>query len=91
MSSAPGRSSRRNNDDEDDVSAISPKLIVPGIAVLVLGLPRTTRKREARLGQLRVSRRAGWLWTTGRWAKEWLEAGERKRKARPDVQAEVDR
>jgi hypothetical protein len=41
----------------------------------VLGLSKTCAKREARLGRLKVSRRAGCLWTTGRWIHEWLEGG----------------
>jgi hypothetical protein len=47
---------------------------------LVLGLARHTLKREARLGRLRVSKRAGRLWTTGLWVREWLEAGEVRRR-----------
>jgi len=49
---------------------------LPELAAL-LGLPRTTLKREARLRRLRVSRRAGRYWTTAAWVLEWLEAGER--------------
>jgi hypothetical protein len=45
----------------------------------VLGLPKCTLKREARLGRLRVSRRAGRLWTLGAWVRQWLERGEVKR------------
>jgi hypothetical protein len=47
----------------------------------VLGLLPSTLKREARRRRLRVSKRAGMLWTTGRWVHEWLESGEVKRPA----------
>jgi hypothetical protein len=40
-----------------------------------LGLPAHCLKREARLGRLAVSRRAGKLWTTGVSIKRWLEEG----------------
>jgi hypothetical protein len=50
----------------------------------VLGLPLTCLRREARLGRLRVSRRSGYYWTTGRWVTEWIEAGEVKPKVRPE-------
>jgi hypothetical protein len=49
----------------------------------VLALPLTCLRREARLGRLRVSRRSGRYWTTGRWVQEWIEAGEVKPKMRP--------
>jgi hypothetical protein len=49
----------------------------------VLGLPLTCLRREARLGRLRVSRRSGRYWTTGRWVMEWVEAGEVKPRVRP--------
>ncbi len=51
---------------------------------VVLGLPMTCLRREARLGRLRVSRRSGRYWTTGRWIAEWIEAGEVRPKERPD-------
>jgi hypothetical protein len=51
----------------------------------VLGLPMTCLRREARLGRLRVSRRSGKYWTTGRWIAEWIEAGE----VRPKVLAKT--
>ena len=47
----------------------------------VLGLPRHTLRREARLGRLRTSRRAGRLWSTGEWVRQWLQAGEVKRRS----------
>jgi hypothetical protein len=43
---------------------------------LVLGLPRTSLRREARQGRLRVSKRCGFHWTTGRWVRQWVAAGE---------------
>jgi hypothetical protein len=45
----------------------------------ILELPKCCLKREARLGRLRVSRRGGVLWATGRWIREWVETGEVKR------------
>ena len=39
-----------------------------------MGLPRHCLRREARLGRLRTSRRAGKLWATGAWMIEWLDA-----------------
>jgi hypothetical protein len=48
-----------------------------------LSLPLTCLKREARLGRLRVSRRSGRYFTTGRWVREWIEAGEIQPKTRP--------
>src|SRR5437764_753530 len=42
----------------------------------ILGLPQHTLRREARLGRLRTSRRAGKLWATGAWLREWIESGE---------------
>jgi hypothetical protein len=47
----------------------------------LLGLPVSTLKREARQGRLRVSRRAGMLWTTGAWVHQWIAGGEVKRPA----------
>jgi len=55
----------------------------------VLGLPLTCLRREARLGRLRVSRRSGRYWTTGRWVMEWIEAGEVKAKARPQCNGQA--
>jgi hypothetical protein len=43
---------------------------------LILGLPRTSIRREVRQGRLRISKRCGWYWTTGKWVKEWLASGE---------------
>jgi hypothetical protein len=67
--------------------------VIPDDAVFQLGelqavlcLPRHTLKREARLGRLRVSKRAGRLWTTGAWVREWLEGGEVRRR-RPAAEA----
>jgi hypothetical protein len=47
-----------------------------------LGLTRTTVAREVRLGRLRVSRRSGRYFIIGRWALQWLEEGEVRRKDR---------
>jgi hypothetical protein len=47
---------------------------------VLLGLPRNTLKREARLGRLRVSKRAGRLWSLGVWVVDWIVAGEVKRR-----------
>jgi hypothetical protein len=44
-----------------------------------LGLPRHCLKREARLGRLKVYKRAGKLWTTGAAVVDWLHRGEVKR------------
>jgi hypothetical protein len=41
-----------------------------------LGLRKTTLRREAREGRLRVSKRGGRYFTTGAWLREWLESGE---------------
>jgi hypothetical protein len=49
----------------------------------VLGLKKGCLPREARLGRLRVSRRAGKSWTTGAWVRAWLEAGEVHRREKP--------
>ena len=51
----------------------------------ILGLPMTCLKREARLGRLRVSRRSGRYWVTGRWVMAWIEGGEVDRKSRNEV------
>jgi hypothetical protein len=48
----------------------------------ILGLPLHTLGREARLGRLRVAKRAGTTWATGSWIREWLEAGEVRRAPR---------
>jgi hypothetical protein len=45
----------------------------------VLGLQPHTLRREARLGRLRVCKRAGRLWTLGSWVRQWLEHGEVQR------------
>jgi hypothetical protein len=52
---------------------------------VILGLPKTCLRREVRLGRLRVSRRSGRYWTTGRWVAEWIAAGEVKPKVRPEA------
>jgi hypothetical protein len=44
----------------------------------ILGLRPHTLKREARLKRLRAQRRAGRLWATGKWIKEWIVTGEVK-------------
>ena len=41
----------------------------------LLGLAAHTLRREYRLGRLKVSKRAGRLWTTGAWIHEWLIGG----------------
>ncbi|HKI30276.1 MAG TPA: hypothetical protein VKA46_00190 [Gemmataceae bacterium] len=50
----------------------------------ILGLPTHTLKREARLGRLRVAKRAGRLWSLGAWVREWLKGGE-VRRPRPET------
>jgi hypothetical protein len=45
----------------------------------ILNLPANCLKREARLGRLRVSKRAGKLWCLGAWIKEWVASGEVRR------------
>jgi hypothetical protein len=47
-----------------------------------LGLTRTTVSREARLGRLRLAKRAGRYFILGRWVMQWLEEGEVRRKDR---------
>jgi hypothetical protein len=49
----------------------------------LLGLPRHCLRREARLGRLQVSRRAGRLWTTGTWITAWITSGRVTRSAAP--------
>jgi hypothetical protein len=70
----------------EEPPARPPVRVVPPDAVFalgelqaVLGLPRHTLKREARLGRLRVAKRAGRLWCLGCWVREWLERGEVRR------------
>jgi hypothetical protein len=43
-----------------------------------LGLRSSTLRREIRLGNLRVSKRAGRYFFLGAWVLQWLEAGELK-------------
>ncbi len=71
------------------IAATPPLRVVPDEAMhtlsdwqLILGLPRNTLKREARLHRLRVAKRAGKLWALGSWVREWLEGGEVRRRAR---------
>jgi hypothetical protein len=45
-----------------------------------LGLPRSCLPREARLGRIVVSRRAGRLWASGAAIRDWLEGGRVKRR-----------
>jgi hypothetical protein len=45
-------------------------------AQLALGLPKSTLRREVRLGRLRVSKRAGRYFLLGAWLLEWLRSGE---------------
>jgi hypothetical protein len=49
---------------------------------VILTLPRHTLRREARLGRLRTARRAGKLWATGAWIRQWVETGEVRRTPR---------
>jgi hypothetical protein len=49
-----------------------------------LNLPVNTLKREHRLGRLRASKRAGKLWSTGLWIRQWLESGEVHRRRPTD-------
>jgi hypothetical protein len=65
-------------------------VVIPDDAILtlagarrLLGLAKGCLPREGRLGRLRVAKRAGRSWTTGRWIREWIERGEvqRPRKA----------
>jgi len=48
----------------------------------ILGLPKHCLKREARLGRLRVAKRAGRLWAVGSWIIEWIMNGEIHRRKR---------
>jgi hypothetical protein len=50
----------------------------------ILALPQHTLRREARLGRLRTSKRAGRLWALGSWVREWIEGGEVRRTARSE-------
>jgi hypothetical protein len=50
----------------------------------LLGLPANTLGREARLGRLRTARRAGKLWITGAWIREWIEGAEIRRPRREE-------
>jgi hypothetical protein len=45
-------------------------------AYRVLGLTKTTLRREIRAGRLRVAERGGRHFVLGRWLLEWLEGGE---------------
>jgi hypothetical protein len=56
-------------------------------ATTLLNLPPSCLPREARLGRLRTSRRAGRLWTTGAWLLAWLQAGEVRRRRREPASA----
>jgi hypothetical protein len=69
---------------------LPPVRVIPADALMrldelraVLGLPLTCLRREARLCRLRVSRRSGRYWTTGRWIAEWIESGEVRPRVRP--------
>jgi hypothetical protein len=48
------------------------------VATRALDLAKGTLKREARLGRIRVSRRAGRYYLLGSWILDWLRAGEKK-------------
>jgi hypothetical protein len=45
-------------------------------AYRVLGLTKTTLRREIRSGRLRVSKRAGRHYILGAWLLQWLREGE---------------
>jgi hypothetical protein len=47
-------------------------------AQVALGLRRTSLRREARAGRLRVSKRAGKYYILGTWLLEWLAVGEHR-------------
>jgi len=65
------------------IPIIHPKsVMVLEQATALLALPPSCLPREARLGRLRTSRRAGRLWTTGAWLMEWIERGETSRRRR---------
>jgi hypothetical protein len=49
----------------------------------VLGLTRTTLRREVRQGRLRVSKRAGRYFILGEWLLEWIRKGELRRERHP--------
>jgi hypothetical protein len=53
-----------------------------------IGVKKGTLPREARLGRLRVSKRAGRYYVLGAWLLQWLEAGEVRRR-RPAGEAAV--
>jgi hypothetical protein len=68
--------------------------IIPPQSVMVLeqaialrALPRSCIPREARLGRLRTSRRAGRLWATGAWLLAWIKGGETTRRRRAKTHA----
>lgn len=74
--------------DPPETPAPRPTRIIPADALFklvelreVLGLPKSTLKREVRLKRLRVSLRAGCYWITGRWVMEWIESGEKGKKS----------
>jgi hypothetical protein len=48
----------------------------------LLGLKKNCLPREARLGRLRVSKRAGRYFVLGEWLLEWISTGELARPAR---------
>jgi hypothetical protein len=52
-----------------------------------LGLAETTLPREARLGRLRVSKRAGKILILGAWLLEWVRTGEATRRKKTRVGA----
>jgi hypothetical protein len=68
--------------------------IVPGAVYSLaaareaLGLKKETLPREARLGRLRVTKRAGRYYVLGAWLIEWLEGGEVRRR-RPGTERAV--
>jgi hypothetical protein len=53
-----------------------------------LGLPRSTLRREIRLGRLAVVKRSGRYFILGRQLLDWLEAGEVTRRPRNNVTAD---
>lgn len=63
--------------------------VIPDDAVLrldelrqILNVGRTSLLREKRRGRLKVSKRLGHYWTTGRWVRAWIEGGMVAPKAR---------
>jgi hypothetical protein len=78
------RQTAQNAADVPVVRTIPPDAVMRlGELAAILALPMNCVRREARLGRLRVSRRGGWYFTTGRWVMAWIEAGEVKTRRKP--------